>query len=432
MKAIAACARRREVLQQSLSSRDLLFIVAAPEVFRNADCHYPYRQNSDFHYLTNFPESDSALIIAPGSAYGDAILFCRDKDPQLEQWTGERIGVAAASRDYKVSCCFSIDDFIKYLVELLADRDQVFVPTQDDSLELLYFDQAMGHFAAEQKKKITLTNLTPKLAEMRLIKDSYEVDCMQKAADISVISHMRAWSEIDTANNEADLSAVMHAEMEKNHACTAYPSIVAAAKNALILHYQKNNQQLFPGDLVLIDAGAEYNCYASDITRTIPVSGEFTAAQRDIYQCVLDAQLSVIKHIKPGVLMGDLQSLTIKILCSGLLSLGVLQGSLQECINKKSYSRFYMHGVSHWLGLDTHDCSGLEGEPNISRVLRPGMCLTVEPGLYIPAAEDIPIIYHNIGIRIEDDILVTEDGVHIFSSALPKSIADIESFFSKK
>jgi len=386
-------AQRRAKLMQTIGKGNIGIIAAAPEYLRNGDTHYPYRQDSNFYYLTGFPEPEAMAVFAPGRPEGEYILFCRAKDPVKEIWDGPRVGPEKARVEYGAQQVFPIQEFETRKAELIANRNVV--------------------------------DLKPHVAEMRLHKSDGEIRLMRKAAEVSMQGHTRAMQCCRPGLTEAYLEAELLHEFTQ-HGCraVAYPSIVAGGINSCTLHYTDNNAELRKGDLVLIDAGCEYQYYASDITRTFPINGKFSTAQREIYEIVLAAQLAAIEQIRPGLPFSETQQTVVKILTQGLTDLDILK-------NNVDLKNFYMHGAGHWLGMDVHD-AGAYKINDVWRPLEPGMVITVEPGIYIaPNSKDVDPKWWGIGIRIEDDVLVTANGHEVLTAALPKTVSDIEALMAK-
>lgn len=420
---------RREQLFEKMEAGAILLLPAAPEVLRNGDAHYRYRQQSDFYYLTGFKEPE-ALVVLMAGASPKTILFNREKDPAMEVWTGPRAGQDGAKAELHIDEAYSINDIDQRLPELLENQKTLYFPMGNAAFE----QQVMGWLKKTRSKvrlgvsaPSVLKNSDDLLNEMRVIKSAEEIDCMRKAAQISVAAHQRAMKACRPGLMEYQLHAELLHEF-KYHGCDAeaYDGIVGGGKNACVLHYIDNQDALNDNELVLIDAGGEYQSYAADITRTFPINGRFSEAQKAIYNLVLKAQLATIDKIKPGLLWNDMQNGIVRILTEGLVELGLLQGDIDQLLEEKAYSRFYMHGSGHFLGLDVHDAGSykIDGE---WRPLQAGMVLTVEPGLYIAAgSEGVDEKWWHIGVRIEDDVLVTETGCEVLSGQLEKTVEDIE------
>lgn len=423
---------RRQKLASQMQAGSVAIIPAAEELLRNGDAHYRFRQNSDFYYLSGFNEPEALLLIMAGKE-GDSYLFNRRRNPAQEQWTGKRLGQETASQVLGVKEAYAIDDLSTHLPELLMDKSAIYCSLGRHPTCEAQIMQALQVLKGQVRRGIkapgTLSDLDPLLGEMRLFKSEAEIDLMRQAAAISVAAHLRAMQICKQVDNEYQLEAeLIHEFCRQGCRSVAYDPIVGSGANTCILHYTDNNQPLQDGDLVLIDAGGEFENYAADITRTFPVSGHFSEPQRAIYELVLQAQQAGIACIKPGLPWNVVQQTMVKVLTTGLCELGLLQGDVETLIANEAYKPFYMHNSGHWLGLDVHD----SGHYKINKEWRPleaGMVLTVEPGLYLSAT--IPGLdkrWWNIGVRIEDDILVTRDGHENLTGALPVSIDDIEAY----
>ncbi len=423
-------ARRRRQLMRSMGEDAVAIIPAAVEHIRNRDVYHRYRQDSDFLYLTGFPEPQAVAVLIPGRAQGEAILFCREKDPEKETWDGLRAGQEGAVADYGFDDAFPITDIDDILPGLLENRERVFY-TMGCNAE---FDKHMMEWLNRVRAQVRMgirapsefVDLDHQLHDYRLYKSRAEIAAMRKAAKVSARAHQRAMRACQAGMFEYQIEAELLYEFNKAGMRTAYPSIVGGGKNACILHYIDNADRLVEGDLLLIDAGAEHQGYAADITRTFPVSGEFSPAQRELYELTLEAQLAAIDKTVAGNHWDDPHAAAVAVLTRGLKELGLLQGSLQRLIKDQAYRRFYMHRTGHWLGMDVHDVGDYKIDEQW-RLLEPRMVATVEPGLYIGAAADIPARFHHIGIRIEDDVLITNDGFDVLSKDLPKDVASIEA-----
>jgi Xaa-Pro aminopeptidase len=412
--------------------KGVAILPTSPERVRNGDTYYPYRYDSYFYYLSGFTEPEAVLVIVAG---GDKkaprqILFCRDKDPQQEIWNGFRYGPEAAREAFGFDEAYSISKLDEMLPKLLVDEPAVFCPfgqSTEWDLRITGWingvrQQARSGVAAPSK----IEDIRLLLDEMRLFKSPEELQIMRRAAEISGGAHLRAMQKIRPGMNEYEVEAELLQEFRSHGAqAPAYPSIVAGGGKACVLHYIENDAMLNAGDLLLIDAGCELDGYASDITRTFPVDGKFSAAQRDLYQLVLSAQTEAIAAVQPGNTWNAPHEAALRVLAQGFIDFGLCHGTLEQVLQSEEYKRFYMHRTGHWLGLDVHDA----GEYKVNgewRSLQPGMTLTVEPGCYVRPAEDIPEHFWNIGIRIEDDVTVTENGCEILTSRAPKTVAEIE------
>lgn len=433
---MAEFAKRRKALMQQVGSDALVILPSAKEVIRNGDATYPFRQNSDFYYLTGFTEPEAVLVLAPKRKEGEYILFCRPRNRDREIWDGPRAGLEGAVKAFNVNQAFPIDELEVRLPDILVGRESIHYPLGFDK----DFDQRLMEIVKDIRAKVrgglacpsSFVDISPSLHEMRLFKSPTEVAMMKRAISITGAAHVRAMEICKPGmyeyEIEATLSYVFLCHGARFH---AYNAIVGSGKNTCTLHYVNNDKQIVDGDLVLIDAGAEYGHYAADITRTFPANGRFTAEQRAIYELVLAAQLAGIKAIKPGVSFLAAQRAIVAVITEGLIDLGILKGNLDNLIEKQAYAPFYMHRSGHWLGLDVHD-AGRYRVNEKWRPLKPGMTLTVEPGIYIAA--DIPSVHkkwHNIGVRIEDDVLVTKNGCQVLSADIPKTAAEIEAIMAE-
>ena len=422
---------RRNKLAQQLPVNSIAIISSADELLRNGDAHYRFRQDSDFYYLTGFNEPEAILVIVSGKN-PQSILFNRVRNPAAEQWTGRRLGQEGALTELGMDAAFSIDSIDEELPKILTDKSAVYYMFgRNPHLENLLMLAVTG-LKTQVRKGIKapdlVCDLEPILSEMRLFKSDAELALMRKAAQISVSAHQRAMQACQQMEHEYELEAELIYEFTRQ-GCqnVAYNPIVGAGENACILHYTENNKPLQRGDLVLIDAGGEYGNYAADITRTFPINGIFSPEQKIIYELVLEAQKAGIAAIKPGLPWIGVQQIIVRILTTGLCELGLLQGSVDELIDKEAYKPFYMHNSGHWLGLDVHD-AGRYKINNEWRLLEPGMVLTVEPGLYISAnIKGVDKRWWNIGVRIEDDVLVTKTGHEVLTGELPVDVDEIEA-----
>ncbi|MGB8379086.1 MAG: aminopeptidase P N-terminal domain-containing protein, partial [Rhodanobacteraceae bacterium] len=418
-------ARRRKQLMR-MAGRDAIVIVpSAPERLRNNDAHYPYRQDSDFHYLTGFPEADAVLALVPGRAQGEVILFCRERDPDRERWDGPRAGQQGAVADYGMDDAFPIDDVDDILPGLIEGRSRVYYhfgrdPDFDTKL-IGWVNRVRGQVRQGARAPHEFVALSHLLHDLRLYKSRSELRVMRKAATIAAEAHMRAMRTARPGMNEHAVEAELLHTFRRHGAVPSYEPIVGGGANACVLHYRANNAELGDGDLLLIDAGAELDCYASDITRTFPVNGHFSPAQRALYDIVLAAQTAAIAEVRPGRPFDAYHDAAVRVITRGLVKLGLLKGSVAKNLREHGYRRFYMHKTGHWLGLDVHDVGDyrVDGE---FRVLEPGMVLTVEPGIYVaPNDRSVPARYRGIGIRIEDDVVVTAGDPEVISAAAPRT-----------
>ena len=427
--------RRKELMAQ-MEPNSIGLVPSAPPSFRNNDAEYLYRQNSDFYYLTGFAEEHALLALIPGRKQGEVVLFCQEKNKEKELWTGILMGPDAAIQNLAIDDAYPIADIDDILPGLIEGRDRLYYSMgKDDKFD----DQVMEWVKTIRQKAKTgaqppgeFLMLDHLLHELRLFKSAAEIKLMECAAKISAEGHRRAMAFCRPGVHEYELEAeLLYAFTRNGSRAPAYSSIVAAGDNACILHYNTNNAALEEGDLVLIDAGCEYEYYASDITRTFPASGKFSDEQKAIYEIVLKAQEAAIEEIKPGALWDASHNASVKVITQGLIKLGLLQGKLSQCIKSESYKEFYMHRVGHWIGMDVHDVGNYKID-GTWRVLEAGMVTTIEPGIYIaPDNTDVPEQWRGIGVRIEDDVLVTESGYRILSTGVPKTVLEIEAFMSE-
>ena len=432
MEASLYSARRARLA--SRMKRGIAIIPTAPERVRNRDAHYPYRYDSYFYYLTGFTEPEAVLILVAGDGAKNqsrSVLFCRDKDPEREVWDGFRYGPDAARATCGFDEAYSIGKIDEVMPELLSNQPELFCHLGSDANEdarvMGWINNVRGRARAGVSAPQTINDVHALLDEMRLVKDSAEIDVMRRAAEISSGAHRRAMQAAAPGVGEYAIEAELMHEFRRHGAqAPAYTSIVASGAHACVLHYVENSDVMRDGDLLLVDAGCELDGYASDITRTFPVNGRYTAPQREVYELVLAAQQAAIDEVRPGRLWNAPHDAAVKVLAQGFIDLGLLQGSLQQVLETEAYKQFYMHRTGHWLGLDVHDAGDYKRDGEW-RELVPGMVLTVEPGCYIRPGPDVPERYAGIGVRIEDDALVTRAGCEIITAAAPKSIADIEA-----
>ena len=413
--------RRTRVFTQ-MQPNSALLLFSEIEKRRNNDCSYPFRQDSYFWYLTGFNEPNAALLLLKTEQAEKAIIFLRPRDPLLETWNGRRLGVEHAPQQLNVNKAYSIEEFATVLPKILKNLTALYyVPEIHTWGDKLVTESAVSFSE--------ILDWRPMLSEMRLIKSPNEIRLMQQAGQITALAHIKAMQTTRPNRFEYEIeSDILH---EFNRHCARFPSynsIVAGGNNACILHYTENDRPLNDGDLVLIDAGCEFAMYAGDITRTFPVNGKFSQPQREIYELVLKAQKRAIELLIPGNSIKQANDEVIRIKTQGLVDLGILKGDVDTLIEQQAYRQFYMHGLGHWLGLDVHDV-GSYGQDK-QRILEIGMVITVEPGIYIAEDADVPEQYKGIGVRIEDNLLMTEYGNKILTAAAPKEIADIENLMN--
>ena len=408
-----------------------MILAQAPEAIRNRDTHYPYRYDSYFHWLSGFPEPEAVLVLVAGRRPRQ-ILFCRDKNPEREMWDGHRYGPKAAAEAFGFDAAYSIDQLDRRIGRYLADRPCLHYligrePAWDVRV-LGWLNDVRARARSGVRAPELLVDARGLLDELRLRKDAHELSRMRRAADISAAAHRRAMRAVAAGRHEYEIEAELQYEFRRHGAAApAYTPIVAGGANACVLHYIANDQRLRDGDLLLIDAGAEYEGYAADITRTFPVNGRFSPAQRTVYEIVLAAQAAAIAEVRPGRPWNAPHEAAVRVLTQGLKDMKLLKGDLDGLIEREAYKPYYMHRTGHWLGMDVHDA----GEYKLDghwRAFEPGMTCTVEPGLYLRADQGVPRAYRNIGIRIEDDVLVTETGCELLTEAAPRSVAEIEEW----
>lgn len=426
--------RRRQALLAKMAPASAALIFAAPETTRSADSEYPYRQNSDFWYFTGFNEPEAVLVlIKSDDTHNHSVLFNRVRDKTAEIWFGRRLGQEAAPEKLAVDRALAFDEINEQLYQLLNGLDVVYhAQGQYDWADNIVF-AALEKLRRGSRQNLvapaTLTDWRPWVHEMRLFKSPEEIEILRRAGEISALAHTRAMQVCRPGMFEYQLEGEIHHEFNRHGArFPSYNTIVGGGENGCILHYTENESELRDGDLVLIDAGCEYQGYAGDITRTFPVNGKFTPAQRAIYDIVLESLETSLRLFRPGTSIQEVTGEVTRIMVSGLVKLDILKGEVGQLIADNAHRAFFMHGLSHWLGLDVHDV-GHYG-PDRSRTLEPGMVLTVEPGLYIAPDADVPPEYRGIGIRIEDDILITENGNENLTHSVVKSADDIEALMA--
>jgi Xaa-Pro aminopeptidase len=419
--------RRNRLINQM--QRGIAVIPTAPELIRNGDAHYPYRFGSHLYYLSGFTEPEAVLVLVAG-VQPQSILFCRDKNPDREIWDGFRYGPEAAREQFGFDAAHSIEQFDEQLEELMGNQPTLFYPLGADSA----WDECMVRLRGRVQEKVRsgisapneITDVRVLLDEMRLVKDEHELATMRRAAKISASAQVRAMRATRPGMMEYEVEAELLHEFRRHGAqAPAYTPIVAGGANACVLHYIANNAQLRNGDLLLIDAACELDGYAADITRTFPVNGRFSPAQKDVYEMVLAAQAAAIAAARPGNHWNDPHDAALRVVTQGLIDLKLCSGSVDSVLESEAYKRFYMHRTGHWLGMDVHDVGSYKVDDQW-RTLQPGMTLTVEPGCYIRPADDVPREMWDIGVRIEDDVAITANGCEVLTAAVPKTVAEIE------
>ena len=427
-------ARRRQQLMQLVGQDGIAILPAAPVRMRSRDVEYRFRQDSDFYYLTGFAEPDSVAVLAPGRDGGEYLLFCRERDPDKELWDGGRAGPDGAIRDFGADDAFPIDDIDDILPGIMESCSRVYY-TMGQYAE---FDTRIADWVNSLRSRESRGVHTPQefvaldhlLHDMRLYKSRAEITAMRKSAKVAVKAHTQAMQLVRPGLFEYEVEAEFAHEFRRNDAWMSYSPIVGGGANTCTLHYIENRDQLVDGDLLLIDAGCELDYYASDITRTIPVSGKFSPEQRAVYEIVLEAQLAAIDKTRKDNHWNEPHDAAVKVITSGLQKIGLLDGSLSRLIEDGAYREFFMHRTGHWLGMDVHDV----GDYKVGdewRLLESNMVTTVEPGIYIPASRKIPAKWHNIGIRIEDDVAVTSNGPDVLSKGLVKDPDEIEALMQR-
>ena len=424
-------AARRARLMQAIGPDGVAIVPGAHESIRNRDVHYRFRQDSDFWYLTGFGEPESIAVFAPGRKEGEFVLFVRERNKEREIWDGRRAGPEGAMRDYRAAQAFTVQEFDAQLPKLLAGRGRVFCSLGEHPQLDARLTACVRNIRETSRRgpsaPTEFVALDATLHELRLTKSAAELELLRHACRVSAAAHVRAMRAASAGTFEWQLAAEIHHEFEKHNMEPGYGSIVGSGENACILHYVENASQLAPGDLVLIDAGGEYRGYTADITRTFPVSGRYSGAQKEVYEVVLAAQKAAIGEMRAGNSSGRPHEVATRVLAEGMVALGLLKGDPEELVREEKHRQFYMHGTGHWLGMDVHDVGRyrIEGQP---RPFTPGMVMTVEPGLYIaPGSEGVDPCFHGIGIRIEDDVVITERGPEVLTGGVPKEVADVEA-----
>ena len=418
--------KRRDILAKKLLNNSIGIIFSAEYTTRSHDTQHPYRQDSNFYYLTGFKEDNAVLVFLKNKKEYKTILFVQKKDELLELWNGKRVGQKEAKRIFMVNEVYSSDDFDKKIKGFIKEKKSIYCELNSKKEHV----KKLLKLTKDFKRRDDIINIIQK---MRLFKSSAEIELIKESISITEKAHHRAMSVNKKGKYEYQLQAEIEYEFKINSAYSdAYTSIVACGNSANTLHYIQNDKPLIDGELILIDAGCEHNYYASDITRTIPVNAKFTEPQKELYNLVLNTQLEIIKMIKPHVKRSHLQERTELLLTKGMIKLGILKGDLKKLLRFKKFKKYYPHGIGHWMGIDVHDPAPYKDSKEREIPLQKGMVLTIEPGLYIDKNDkDVPKKYRGIGIRIEDDILVTKDGYKNLSSAIAKTVKDIEDISSK-
>ncbi len=430
---------RRERLMAMMSPDSIAIIPGAAPARRNRDIQYLFRQDSDFFYLTGFEEPESLLVLAPGREHGQELLFCADRDEVLERWDGERLGPERATQMLGVDDAFGYADMDDIVPGLLEGRERIYITLG----EYADFDARLLQWVADIRKREAggvrppgeFVALKHFLHELRLYKTAKEIALMRRAVEITAQAHIRAIKACEPGMTEGQLEAELTYEFMRHGARSpAYPCIVGSGANACVMHYVANDASIKKNDLVLIDAGCEYQHYAADVTRTFPASGQFSASQRALYEVVLAANQAAIAQCRPGNHFNAPHEAALRIMVQGLVALKILKGNVEELIAEEAYKAFCPHKTSHWLGIDVHDVGDYRIEDSW-REFEPGMVLTIEPGIYIPdrpGSAKVPVKYKGLGVRIEDDVLITKNGCEVLSDAVPKSVAGIEKLMRKR
>lgn len=427
-------AKRRGHLMEIAGEGAVIIVRAAAHKIRNNDAHYPYRQDSDFLYLSGFCEPESMIVLLPDGKDGRSIMFCRERDKLREMWDGIMAGTEGVLDEYGFDEAFPISEMEKRLPKLLHDRERIYYDLgKDPDFDHLLIGW-MNDFRAKTRKKFLAPDeiiaLDHSLHEMRLFKSRTEISAMRKSARVAAAAHQRAMRVCKPGMNEAEIHAELLHTFTRNQCDASYIPIVGGGANACVLHYVSNRDELNDGDLLLIDAGAEYHGYASDITRTFPVNGVFSGPQRDLYEVVLAAQLKAIDEVRAGNPWDHVHESAVQVATEGMIDLGILKGSLEEILEEEHFKDYYVHNTGHWLGLDVHDVGEYEIDGH-SRVLEPGMVLTVEPGIYIPtSATTVDEAWRGMGIRIEDNVVVTKDKADVLTSDICKTMDEIEALMA--
>lgn len=427
--------RRKKVLEQMHSG--VAVIPSAQMQTRSNDTEFPFRQDSNFYYLTGFDEPGSLLLLCKNDKHSKSVLFLRESNPEMEMWIGKFLGVKEAVNRLDVDEAYDINELENILPELLKDHENLYIDNFSENEYIKSVKKVSSKLFHSRTVHISPRNfkhLNTLIEKMRLVKDPLEIEQIKKALSITKKAHHASMAMVKAGMKEYEIQAIIEYIFKKEGSeHDAYISIVAGGDNANTLHYIKNSEILKDGELILVDAGCEYNCYASDITRTTPVNGKFSPAQKDLYNGILDAQLKLIKMIKPGISKQLLQEKSELLLTQVMVDLKILKGSVEDLLKDKTFKKYYPHGIGHWMGLDVHDTCPYKDEKGNDILFEEGMVLTMEPGIYLPLDDtDIPKEFRGIGIRIEDDILVTKDGCENLSAGIAKTVDEIENICSKE
>ena len=420
---------RRKAFMEKMQPESVAIFKSTPEIERSPGMEISYRQNSNFYYLTGLEEQEAICILAPNHKEHSFVLFVRPHNAVEEVWTGKRIGVEGAISEYEAQVAYTLAELDEKLPDYLRGMSTLYYSNGfSEFLDTTLIEQLKRYATTMRSRITTLINPSIILDEMRVIKDAYEIDLLRKVGEISAEGHIAAMKAAHPGMYEYELQAILEYTFRRNGARReGYESIIGSGPNGTVLHYVANSRRIEDGDLVMIDAGAEYKYYSGDISRTFPANGHFSTEQRAIYEIVLQAEQKAIEAVQPGKTLEDIHNVTVEVITRGLMELGILPGEYDKIIEEKQYSRFYMHGASHWLGLDVHD-RGPYMVNGKQFPLAPNMVFTIEPGIYIaPETEGVDPKYWNIGIRIEDNVAVTDNGCEVLTAHAPKSIADIEA-----
>ena len=423
-------AARRARLMELLGPRAALILSSAPERLRNGDTDYKFRQDSDVLYLTGFHEPGTTLVLRPGHAETPFVMFVRPRDPAAETWTGRRAGIEGAVRDYGADVAFPVTELDAKLPEILGGAEELHFPFGRDPELDVVISRALARLRTTERRgrraPVRLVDARLSVHELRLVKSPDEVAVQRRAAAITAEAHTAAMRAARPGVNEGEIEALIDYTFRRRGGTgPGYPTIVGGGVNATILHYVENAAPLAAGELLLVDAGCEVDGYTADVTRTFPVGGRFSDAQRRLYEVVLETQLAAIEAVKPGATIDAIHYQVVEGLTRGLVSLGLLTGDVPKLIESGAYKPYYMHRTSHWLGMDVHDV-GFYSEDGVARPLTPGMVITIEPGLYVAPDADVAPEYRGLGVRIEDDLLVTATGYDNLTVDTPKSVAELE------
>ncbi len=424
---------RRTTYLARMKKRSIALFFSAPLKTRSNDTEYPYRQDSDFYYLTGFKEDNSVLLLIKEKNSTQEILFVQKKDPTLELWTGKRLGEKEAKKRFLVDKVYTTEELHVRVNNSLLGKKKFYLDLVCEEKNLLHVRKLIKKRVKKSLYKKSTLHVRDISQKMRAIKTSHEIELIKKALMITKDAHHKVMAMPKIGRFEYELQAEFEYEFKKNGAYSdAYTTIIAGGDNGNTLHYINNSQKLIDTELILIDAGCEYEMYASDITRTIPVNGKFSEAQKEVYELVLATEMKVIETIQEGVLRSDLQLMARELLCEGMVALGILEGDVAELIKEEKDRKYFPHGIGHWMGLDVHDPCPYKDKKGREIPLADGMVMTIEPGLYLPLDDaNLPEKYRGIAVRIEDNILVTKEGYENLSFGIAKTVEEIEALYSR-